>query len=83
MNEQQWDDRDQRGAHIHRHHPGHRKRAVEKRTERRCTGSQWQLATLDEVERRCSRDEALARMFARYVECAAHDTPVHEWPVES
>jgi hypothetical protein len=55
---------------------------VANRIARRRTGAQWQLSTLAAFERRCSRDEALTRMLARYVECFATDAPVADWPVE-
>jgi len=54
---------------------------VARRVQRRQTGARWQLATLDDFEQHCDRNEALARMLGRYVELAESGAPGHEWPV--
>ena len=45
------------------------------------TGAAWQRATLAAAECGCSRDQALAVMFDRYLSCAATGQPVHTWPM--
>jgi hypothetical protein len=45
------------------------------------TGARWQRRALASLERRAPRDAALAALVARYVELAATERPVHEWPV--
>ena len=45
------------------------------------TGSAWQRRTLAAAERGVVREQALAAMLDRYLECAASGQPVHTWPV--
>jgi hypothetical protein len=44
------------------------------------TGAVWQRTTLAAAERGLDREDALAAMLARYLECAATGQPVHTWP---
>jgi gamma-glutamyl:cysteine ligase YbdK (ATP-grasp superfamily) len=55
---------------------------IEARVRARQTGAAWQRKTLTALERRMSREQALEVMLARYLELAAHQQPVHTWPVE-
>jgi hypothetical protein len=45
------------------------------------TGAQWQRRMLALLERRSSRDEALAELVDRYQAASASGRPVHEWSV--
>ena len=53
---------------------------IEERASGNRTGATWQLETLDSFERDRSRENALAGMFARYLEHSAGGEPVHTWP---
>jgi len=44
------------------------------------TGAAWQRRALAAAERDRSREQALALMLDRYLECAATGQPVHAWP---
>ncbi|MFU8857583.1 MAG: glutamate--cysteine ligase, partial [Deferrisomatales bacterium] len=55
---------------------------LEGRLESGQTGAQWQLQTLEALEPRFGRAEALAEMFRRYVALADAGDPVHLWPVD-
>ena len=54
---------------------------IERRVAQRITGARWQARTLAACERTTSRSDAIAAMFARYVELSASGAPVHEWPL--
>lgn len=51
------------------------------RCERGMTGARWQLRTLESLEPRLDRDDALVTMMERYLENAASGEPVHRWPL--
>lgn len=55
---------------------------LEGRLESGQTGAQWQLRTLEALEPRLGRAEALTEMFRRYVALADAGDPVHLWPVD-
>lgn len=52
---------------------------IAERVERRCSGSVWQLARLEELEQHCSRPEALRLMLDSYYEQSKSNTPVARW----
>jgi hypothetical protein len=54
---------------------------VAERAECGVTGARWQLRTLEALEPRLSRDEALVAMFERYLETGEAGEPVHRWPM--
>lgn len=51
------------------------------RAERGTTGARWQLRTLESLEPRLDREDALVAMMERYLENAATHEPVHLWPL--
>ncbi|MEW6581672.1 MAG: glutamate--cysteine ligase [Actinomycetota bacterium] len=53
---------------------------VADRVEAGVTGSRWQLRTLERLEPRLSREEALPAMLELYLAAAASGEPVHRWP---
>lgn len=52
----------------------------EERVRRGVTGASWQREALTRWERRLSRPQAIAAMFAEYQEHAKSGRPLHEWP---
>jgi hypothetical protein len=54
---------------------------VAERAERGMTGARWQLRTLEALEPRLERDDALVAMLERYLEHGAPGEPVHRWPL--
>jgi hypothetical protein len=54
---------------------------IAERAERGMTGARWQLRTLESLEPRLDRDEALVAMLERYIDNAASGLPVHLWPL--
>lgn len=52
----------------------------EERVRRGVTGARWQKEALTRWERRLSRPQALAAMFAEYRDNAKSGRPLHEWP---
>jgi gamma-glutamyl:cysteine ligase YbdK (ATP-grasp superfamily) len=53
---------------------------IEERLGRNRTAATWQLETLEQIERKKPRRQALAEMFSRYLEYAATEQPLHTWP---
>jgi hypothetical protein len=54
---------------------------IAERAERGITGARWQLRTLEALEPRLDREDALVAMVNRYLEHAATGEPVHRWPL--
>jgi gamma-glutamyl:cysteine ligase YbdK (ATP-grasp superfamily) len=54
---------------------------IAERAERGITGARWQLRTLESLEPRLDREDALVAMVNRYLENAATGEPVHRWPL--
>lgn len=52
---------------------------IERRLAASRTGAVWQRVTLDALEPRLHRSEALAEMFDRYLRWTETGAPVHEW----
>ncbi len=56
---------------------------MQRRVERRRTGSRWQCEVLTILEADRGREEALAALVERYLSLCTEGGPVHEWPVEA
>ena len=52
---------------------------IARRTERRRTGALWQRSALARAEEGRTREAALARMLAEYLEHSQDGLPVHAW----
>ncbi|MFQ5457992.1 MAG: glutamate--cysteine ligase [Myxococcota bacterium] len=56
---------------------------IEARVASGQTASVWQTSTLDALEQRMDRPDALAEMLSRYLSLAEGGEPVHRWSVEA
>jgi hypothetical protein len=54
---------------------------IAERVARGVTGARWQRRVLAALERDRPRAEALVALAERYLDAAASERPVHEWPV--
>ncbi len=54
---------------------------IERRIETGQSGSVWQLASYEQLRRRCDREQALSRLVREYSRLSAANRPVSEWEV--